>query len=523
MGVLSMKPRLRRPALLVPALVFFNLCLGLTPPAWSADPHSAFYSARNDRIFWFIHISDIHIGATGTQDSDNLRWIVNEAKTVIDPSFIVASGDLTDSTNGNAFGYPDGPYQEEWDEYKAILNPAGMDAGFYYDMPGNHEAYNDQFFSYYLANAVQGQATGRTQISWTRDFGFGKYHFLGINTAGNTGEPFSFSSPWGDPAGLDPDELTFIHSELVQHQDADLTLIFGHHPLSDTGGSTDTWLFYGQEAFVAYMDTYGASLYGYGHTHRFKEEIFSGNDYTGFMQGDGIHYFNIASLGKSTDHQYSIMAVDCNGISIATQNVMTWPVVMITAPLNKDFGQNTNPYVYDVPGSEKNPLRALVFDPNALTGVRYRIDASGDWHSMDPVSGNPHLWEAMWDAFSLAEGPHTIAVEAASVSGTGTAVIQVNLVNATTLYASSSGTCGTKNPCYRFIQDAINAARTGAIIRIAEGTYSESLTVNAFKSLILQGGWDTRFETQAGATILRNAPEVPEGSLTLQSLTIKPE
>jgi len=424
-----MDNRIAKKVFFISVLFLIALLIGFHSPALSGDPHSAYYSSKNDRLFWFIHISDIHIGASGPQESQNLQWIVSDAKDIIDPGFIVASGDLTDSTNGGFI--PNGPYQEEWDEYRAILNPAGMDASFYYDIPGNHEAYNDASFAYYLANSVQGQATGQTQISWTREFGFGKYHFLGINTAGNTGDPFSIFRPWGDYAGLDENELTFIHAELEEHSDADLTLIFGHHPVTDTGYSTDTWLFYGQNEFVGYLDSYGASLYGYGHTHRFEEDIFSGNDYTGFMQGDGIYYFNIASLGKSSENQYSIIAVDCNGISILTKDVNTWPAVLITAPLHKDFGGAMNPYVYEVPDLKRNPIRALVFDSNAVTGVHYRIDGSGDWHLMGPVHGNPHLWEALWDASALLEGEHTIEVQAASASGTSTALITVNVIHLT--------------------------------------------------------------------------------------------
>ena len=407
---------------------------GIYSPALSGDPHSAYYSSKNDRIFWFVQISDIHIGARETEDiqpTQNLQWIVTDAKTIIDPEFIVASGDLTDSTNGNFLPIPDGPYQKEWDDYRAILERAGMDSSFYYDIPGNHDAYNDKDFDYYLANSVQGQATGLTQISWTREFDFGKYHFLGTNTAGNTGEGFSVFKPYGDPAGLDEGELSFIHDELEANQDADLTLIFGHHPLYDTGVSTDTWLFYGQTEFVDYMDSYGASLYGYGHTHRFSEDIFSGNSYTGFMQGDGVYYFNIASLGKSSENQYSIIAVDCNGISIVTQDVRTWPVVLITAPLGKDLGATANPYVYDVPNSSRNPIRALVFDPNEIAGVHYRIDGSGIWHPMSPVSGNPHLWEALWNASTLTKGEHTVEVQAASASGIRTDLITVQVMPST--------------------------------------------------------------------------------------------
>ena len=50
-----------------------------------------------------------------------LRWLVTTARSIINPSFIVATGDLTDSTNGGVLGIPNGPWQAEWDEYKEIL------------------------------------------------------------------------------------------------------------------------------------------------------------------------------------------------------------------------------------------------------------------------------------------------------------------------------------------------------------------------------------------------------------------
>ena len=264
----------------------------------AGDPHSAYYSSENNKIFWFIHITDIHIGVSGSQDSDNLQWVVNQGKTIIDPSFIVASGDLTDSTDGNLFGWPDGPHQAEWNEYKAILSAAGMNANFYYDIPGNHDAYNDGDFSFFINNAVQGQATGQAQTSWTREFSFGKYHFIGANTAGNDGREFSIFFPYGDYAGLDGGELAFVESELQAHADAELTLVFGHHAMDSSDGvSGDTWIFYGAPGFAGLMDSYGISSYGYGHTHQFTEKFFSqGEDYqTGqiYSLNPGIFYINI--------------------------------------------------------------------------------------------------------------------------------------------------------------------------------------------------------------------------------------
>ena len=52
------------------------------------------------------------------------------ARSVIKPIFVVATGDLTDSTNGNLFGIPNGPYQAEWDRSKAILTAANAGPDF---------------------------------------------------------------------------------------------------------------------------------------------------------------------------------------------------------------------------------------------------------------------------------------------------------------------------------------------------------------------------------------------------------
>jgi hypothetical protein len=423
-GMLMSRERIIKEVLLLLALFFLIFSVGLSS-SFAGNPHSAYYSSDNDRVFWFIHMSDIHIGARGDQDSRNLEWIVTQAKNVINPSFIVATGDLTDSTNGNPLGWPNGPYQEEWDEYNAILLSHGVDASFYYDIPGNHEHYNDQYFSYYLSNSIQGQATGETQISWTRDFPFGQYHFLGINTADNTGSGFSLFWPYGDYAGLDASELAFVDQELLSNSDATLSLVFGHHPLSDTGNIIDTYLFYGADEFIQLMDAYGVSLYGNGHLHEFSEDFFIQN------MSEGVFYLNVASLGKSTDNHYSIIAVDCNGISAITQSINTWPVVFITAPLDKYLGGVINPYAYSVPNSASNPIRALVFDSNAVTQVFYRIDGVGEWYPMSQVGvtnpSYPYLWEAAWTASTLGEGDHTIEVEATTSSGTRTDVITVDV------------------------------------------------------------------------------------------------
>ena len=414
--------------------LFIMLLLCFTSPLSAGDPHSAYYSPDTDKVMWFIHASDTHIGTSGSTDSMNLQWLVAQARHVINPSFIVVTGDLTDSTNGNIFGYPNGPYQAEWDQYRNILSNNGVDANSYFDIPGNHDAYNDQYFSYYLNNAIQGRATGKTQASWTRTGPWGKYHFLGVNTPDNTGKPFSIFWPYGDRAGLDSSELSFISGEMTANPDAALTLVFGHHPIIATGNDSDTYLLYGKDEFVGLLNSYGASLYGYGHTHVSSEQFFTQN------MTNGVFYFNVSSIGKNSPNQYTVTSIDCNGISSITQTAGTWPVVLITAPMDRRLGGSVNPYVYTVPNAASNPIRALVFDPAAVTQVQFRVNG-GIWQAMESVSGNPPLWQGVWDASALAEGEYTLDVQAT----TGSGVRSDTVATYVKYQAPVNGVCGSSN------------------------------------------------------------------------------
>jgi PKD repeat protein len=449
------------------ALVAHTAAFGADP----GDPVPARYCTDTDQIFWYVLISDTHIGASGSQDADYLKWVVTDAKQVIGPAFTVLGGDITDSTNCDEgecgwFGIPDGPHAEEWQQYRNVLcldciTPY-VDAGSFFDIPGNHDQYSDGNFTYYLANSVQGKATGGTQASWTRTYGFGKYHFLGLNTAANDGKAFSLFFPYGDNAGLDSTELSFIQSELEAHKDAALTILFGHHPLDATGVSGDTWVFYGAPALADLINTHGVSSYSYGHTHRYSEAYFTGG--TDYKSGTpyeidaidpnrGVFYFNINSLGKAAGNHLTITAIDCNGISSITRDATrsiggdpaVWPMVLITAPVDIDLGLTDNPFYlgYDVTNSATNPIRALVFDAGPVAGVEFLVDGSGQWQTMTPVQGNVRLWQGTWDASGLAEGRHSIQVQAVrgSYSDTDTIAVWVRQAGNVPPTASFNSSC----------------------------------------------------------------------------------
>lgn len=389
------------------------LVLSRGPEAGAANPHGAVYSSVNNRVFWFLVISDSHVGKKNGLGPENLQWILTEAKGAIDPSFIVLSGDLTDSTDGGL--YPDGPYLSEWTEYRNIVDAAGATSSFFFDIPGNHDQYNDGTLSFFRNFSVQGRASGGTQCLWTRDFPYGSYHFLGVCTAGNDGASFSILPPeFGDHAGLDEGELAFIENALDGNQEAALCLIFGHHPLVKPDFSVETWddtaLTYGLDEFTGLMNRFGVSLYGFGHTHVYEERFFT-RDMT-----EGVIYLNTAAMGELEDNSYTLVAIDCNGISLRSQAVKSWPLVLITAPLDPNLGMALDPYTWKVPRiGTGNPVRALVFDKNPILSVEYRIDGTGNWLSMQAVPGNTHLWEAE-ASVDLADQTHVVEVRAVGSS-----------------------------------------------------------------------------------------------------------
>ena len=83
-------------------------------------------------------------------------------------------------------------------------------------------------------------------------------------------------------------------------------------------------------------------------------------------------------------------------------------------------------------------------------------------------------------------------------------------------------TCGGNNPCYSTIQDAIDSAGTGALIKVGAGKYEASIKLDASKQLTLSGGWNDGFTEQRGDETIIKAPKVPKGTLTLQDVNIRP-
>jgi hypothetical protein len=121
-------------------------------------------------------------------------------------------------------------------------------------------------------------------------------------------------------------------------------------------------------------------------------------------------------------------------------------------------------------------------------------------------------------------GTYHFRVKAANSLGTSYGSdISFTTSYASQRYVCSDGYCGGKTPCHRTISEAVTAASTGTLIKMASEEQNGGFTVTAEKELTIQGGWDKIFNSpNGGTTTLKSAPKAPQGSLTFQNLRIIP-
>jgi MYXO-CTERM domain-containing protein len=429
--------------------------LALTSSAVSGDPRSRYYAADTEGIFWFMHVSDLHIDTSGAAGAAaNLQFALGEAVQVLRPVFVFATGDLV---NGTIMGIPtSGQDQGEWDDYKAIYTAADETPSFYFDLPGNHDGYGDHGMTHYIANSLQGRATnGALFVTTTHTTPLGDYYFVGMDSAGTYDTPFSF----GDPSFTSVDKLA---AGLAAHADAQLVFVFAHHhlvPHGDTDAQTQLGIGGPDNPPANVGDVMpllegAGAFYLHGHVHQYKESL-QGNVVTEQIGKLG----GAPAVDRSSPAAYSQTKYESNiGVGIVDHNAFVyrttdttapWPFVAITAPVDVnlqgggipagtdtgvdypgdylDYGAQQNPYAYDVCGpNQANPVRALVLSKSPIQSVNMTFDgvAAGPMTAAAEPQG---IYTATLDTSAAEPGRHTLAVTAVSGGEARTDSIQINL------------------------------------------------------------------------------------------------
>jgi len=372
--------------------------------ARAADPLAARYSHDASAIFWLMHISDTHIGASaaeGPNATPHFEFALGEAYTAIYPAVVIVTGDLCDASNGVIPAF--GQFDAEWMEYRSVIDTAGMSTDLFIDIPGNHDAYGENSAGsliHYLTWSLNGSTFASTTRSMVLDFPFGRYLLYGTSSPNDGSPPFVEHPEFSLP------EIADMDAVLTANATATLALTFGHHPV---GGHDNS------DLVIDLLQQHQAFWF-HGHRH----------DYGSYAE-HFLYNAEVDTLGKGNVDNIAIIAVDNDALSYAATDVDDpWPFVVVTTPADRrlDSGDD-NPYAYDVCNTATdNPVRALVFDANPVSNVTFSV-AGGTEVPMIQDGVEPRLWHGVWDTTGLAVGETTLTVTAV---GNSTRSREVNVM-----------------------------------------------------------------------------------------------
>ena len=402
---------MRRPL----AACVFAAIFAMVASADGASPDAARLSKDPSGLFWFMHISDLHIGANlieGPNAKPHLAFALGEAVTVIKPSFVWATGDLQDGSGKigiDGTGIPtSGQSQTQWDWYKQIYQGAAMKVGFYFDLVGNHDVYGDQGATYYLANSLWGSTQHKTWMDFKVVTARGEYRFVGLDSTNDYFKPLSNCCP-----GFLDDQIAELDAWLQKNADAKLVFVAAHHSL-DGNGSYPT----ANADRVRALLKANNAFYIHGDMHEYKE----------YLDSSGVVVNEIGSLGKAATQNIGVGVVDHDAfVYRATDVEAAWPFAILTTPVSASLRDGeVNPWAYSVCKNRvDNPFRAVTFSYEVPTKVAVKVGGLPEV-DMAPVTASFDfsypVWQAQIDTRSLPAGlvDITVRVEAAGGARTDT-------------------------------------------------------------------------------------------------------
>ncbi|CAH0560338.1 unnamed protein product [Brassicogethes aeneus] len=354
-----------------------------------------------DHLIWFLQISDIHISifrdpSRITQFREFCHYTVN----AVEPSLVLASGDLTDAKTSDAIGSEQ--FEDEWKHYRGILDETkAKEKTVWLDIRGNHDNFNvagpDSKQNFFTNYSVQGKAHPRSYMYQLREGGE-LYTFIAVDACLEPGpkRPFNFVGILDQP---EVDEI----NELVKKTRAsgsNYTVWFGHFPTSCT-------LTVGEKNardLIGQLDS--GLVYVCGHLHKLGGIVpkMYAMQKAGFLE---------LELGDWKENRvYRLIAIDHGLLSFVDQHHNQWPLVLITNPKNALFFNPQKENLMNIKHSTH--IRVLAFSLDKITSVKVRVNR-GAW--IECANKKGPLYVVEWNPLEYNVGIHNIEAEVRDVNG----------------------------------------------------------------------------------------------------------
>ncbi|GJQ65555.1 hypothetical protein Trydic_g7655 [Trypoxylus dichotomus] len=347
-----------------------------------------------NHLLWFLQISDIHISIFRDPSRiTEFKEFCDQTVGVIQPSLVLASGDLTDAKTSDNIGSKQ--VLEEWVHYRNTLRECNIEEKtLWLDIRGNHDNFNvinidskENFFPNY---SIQGKTHPRSymyQIKRPDTI----YSFIGIDACLEPGprRPFNFVGLI-DKAEID--EINKI-TDIVRRSGSNYTIWFGHFPTSCIVATEGK----GVKSIIGELDQ--SLVYVCGHLHTLGGVV--PNMYT--LQKSGFLELELGDW--KNNRKYRLMAIDHGLLSFVDVTHRDWPVVLVTNPKHS---------LFHIPGKEnydviKNSthVRLLVFSLSSIDKVEVAID-NEKWRKCHHVQGP--LYVTKWNPRLFSTGLHYIHI-----------------------------------------------------------------------------------------------------------------
>ncbi|KAM3181446.1 hypothetical protein ACTXT7_014365 [Hymenolepis weldensis] len=171
----------------------------------------------NNRIFWFLQFSDLHLSQFGDSGrTPDFRKVCNSHIKIIKPDIVLVTGDITDAKYPKFKGSQQ--FKKEWIAYNQIIKESGVTKDvIWLDLRGNHGS--------------KYSVTGRNftnSYMITHRKPFGTYAFIAVDACPTPGlkRPFNFF-------GLVTEDLSrSLRTFSTMAEENNQTFWFGHYPTS---------------------------------------------------------------------------------------------------------------------------------------------------------------------------------------------------------------------------------------------------------------------------------------------------
>ncbi|KAI3459115.1 hypothetical protein Pfo_015778 [Paulownia fortunei] len=357
-----------------------------------------------DDLVWVVQLSDLHFSVHHPERARDFREIVGATLSLIKPSLVLLTGDLTDGKSRDLLIMKQD--ENEWIEYQKVMQDvvqrSGLDKSTFYDVRGNHDNFGVpviggslDFFSKYSING-QLQRSGKVN-SITIQTSKRKLLFVGFDSTMSSGLRGP-TNLFGHPT----DELLEeIKSELSQWDSQPAQPVtkvsFGHFTLSfsaaSKSGKTLKDIFITQ-SLAAYLcghlhTKFGKNLKRYHHSDHhalYSKQLFQLNGH----RTPSENASNCSKVATRIDEFWEwemgdwkqsramrILAIDGGRISFVDFDFKLGAkktIILPTFPLDSRFtSTSSQSYKCGTADPSYGVIRALVFSASPIVSVLARI------------------------------------------------------------------------------------------------------------------------------------------------------